>query len=698
MSSKDKHIYLKAYGLYFLFVLAMIAVIYQVVAIQLKYDDSKTASVSSGNAKKKKERIVKIAAMRGEIKDADGNALVTSVPYYELRMDPTVVKSKLFKDSLSALCKGLASIFPEHDQLSLMTKLQQARNKGNRYLKIEAGVPHDVLEQVKELPIFNMGKNKGGLIAVRTIKRNRSKGVMAARTLGYVRENAQVGIEAAYNDYLAGKDGEIVLTKLGGVWRPISGGVDKDPVDGADVYTTIDSDIQEVAENELMKQLKAQGAKHGSVVVMEVETGYVKAIANLSIGKDSTYYERYNHAIGRATEPGSTFKLASLMALLEDGKVRLTDSVYADGVYKFYDRKLHDSRPGGYGKISVQRAFEVSSNVMAKIVNDKYKQNPQAYIDRIKSFGVAEPLGVSIRGEGEPFIKNQGDKGWSGVSLPWISIGYESKLTPLQTLSLYNAVANNGRMMKPQFVKEVKSNGKVLQYNDPVVLKESICSKRTIKDLQQCLEGVVERGTGKALKSANFKIAGKTGTARIAQGSAGYGNDSEIKYQASFAGYFPADNPKYSCIVVIAAPSKNIYGAKVSGTVFAAIANKVYASNMGFHPDLGQKKKVNSIPDVKTGSTEKTAAVLNDLGFNMERTNSTYATYESKEGRISADKRFIGKKTVPNVIGMGLQDALLVLNQAGLKVNVKGVGKVRVQSLDPGSPAVKGGLIDIELR
>lgn len=697
MSSKDKHIYLKAYSLYILFVLAMGAVVYKVVAIQLKHGESKPQVVSSSD-KEEKERVVKIAAMRGEIKDADGNALVTSVPYYELRMDPTVVKTKVFADSLSSLCKGLARIFPEQDQLSLMTKLQQARNKGNRYVKIESGVPHDVLEEVKELPIFNLGKNKGGLIAVRTIKRNRSKGVMAARTLGYVRENTEVGIEAAYNDHLAGKDGEIVLTKLGGVWRPLSGGVDKDPVDGADVYTTIDSDIQEVAENELMKQLKTQGAKHGSVVVMEVETGYIKAIANLSIRKDSSYYEIYNHAIGRATEPGSTFKLASLMALLEDGKARLSDSIYADGVYRFYDRKLHDSRPGGYGKISVQRAFEVSSNVMAKIVNDKYKNNPQAYIDRIKSFGLSEPLGVSIKGEGEPYIKSPKDKSWSGVSLPWISIGYESKLTPLQTLSLYNAVANNGKMMKPQFVKEVRSNGKVLQYNDPVVLKESICSPSTIKNLQQCLEGVVERGTGKALKSANFKIAGKTGTARMAKGSAGYGADNDIKYQASFAGYFPADNPKYSCIVVIAAPSKNIYGAKVSGTVFAAIANKVYASNMGFHPDLGSKNRVNSVPKVKTGSTEKAGEVLSELGVKMNGAKSAYASYSTDVNKVKASKRYIGKETVPNVVGMGLRDALLLLNQAGLKVKTNGVGIVRSQSLAPGTPSVKGGLIEIELK
>ena len=616
MSDKDKHIYLKAYGIYFLFVLAMVAVCYKVISIQMTHSED-TGKKSLDVTEAPKEKVVTIAAMRGEIKDEDGNALVTSVPYYELRVDPTVISKKLFKDSLAALCKGLSDIFPAKTDRGYRSLLEKSRDKGRRYVFLAKGVSHGELDAVKRLPIFNKGKNKGGLIAVRTIKRNRSKGILAARTLGYVREDARVGIESAYDVDLAGKNGEIIMSKLGGIWRPVSGGVDTDPVDGADVWTTINSDIQEVAENELMKQLKTQGAKHGSVVVMEVETGYIKAIANLSL-KDSMYYERYNHAVGRATEPGSTFKLASLMAMLEDGKVNLYDSVYADGVYKFYDKKLHDSRSGGYGKISVQKAFEVSSNVMAKLVNDKYKDNPQAFIDRVKSFGLFEKHGLSIEGEGNPYIKNQGDKGWSGISLPWMSIGYESKLTPIQTLALYNTVANNGKLMKPQFVREVKSNGKLIRTNDPVVLRESICSEATVEKLQQCLEGVVERGTGKALKSANFKIAGKTGTARMAKGNTGYGNDNEIKYQASFAGYFPADKPKYSCIVVIAAPNKNIYGAQVSGTVFAAIANKVYASNMGFHPDLSEQEKVVSVPKVKSVFSYKSSVVLAELNVSFQ--------------------------------------------------------------------------------
>lgn len=696
MSEKDKHIYLKAYGIYFLFALAMVAVCYKVISIQMAHSDE-TSQGESDVAEKPKEKIVTIAAMRGEIKDESGNALVTSVPYYELRVDPTVVSKKLFKDSLGALCKGLSEIFPQKTDRAYRSLLEKSRDNGRRYVFLAKNVTHNELDRVKGLPIFNKGKNKGGLIAVRTIKRNRSKGVLAARTLGYVREDARVGIESAYDEDLAGKNGEIIMSKLGGIWRPVSGGVDTDPVDGADVWTTINSDIQEVAENELMKQLKSQGAKHGSVVVMEVETGYVKAIANLSL-KDSVYYEMYNHAVGRATEPGSTFKLASLMAMLEDGKVNLYDSVYADGVYKFYDKKLHDSRAGGYGKISVQKAFEVSSNVMAKLVNDKYKDNPQAFVDRVKSFGLFEPHGLSIEGEGEPFIKNQGDAGWSGISLPWMSIGYESKLTPIQTLALYNAVANNGKLMKPQFVKEVKSNGRLIKSIDPVVLKESICSQATVEKLQKCLEGVVERGTGRALKSANFKIAGKTGTARIAKGNTGYGNDNEIKYQASFAGYFPADKPKYSCIVVIAAPSKNIYGAQVSGTVFAAIANKVYAANMGFHPDLSVQEKVVSAPKVKTGSSDKSAQVLDELGVQYKAADAPFASSQKSGNNVVLTKRYVGKKTVPNVVGMGLRDAMFVLNEVGLKVITKGVGRVRSQDIAPGTKSVKGGRIEIVLR
>ncbi|MBL7898376.1 MAG: PASTA domain-containing protein, partial [Crocinitomicaceae bacterium] len=424
--------------------------------------------------------------------------------------------------------------------------------------------------------------------------------------------------------------------------------------------------------------------------------GFVKAIANLTRGEDGKYYESYNHAVANRTDPGSTFKLVSLMALLEDHKVNITDTVGAYGEYQFYNHTVKDHDEGGYGRITIQQAFEKSSNVFSKIVNDAYSKNPQEFINRIRSFGIADTLGIDISGEPFPMIKNVGQDGWSGLTLPQMAIGYEVELTPLQILAFYNAVANNGELIKPQFVKEIRKDGKTLKVFDKVVLNEKICSDETIEKLKICLEGVVERGTGSGLKSANFKIAGKTGTAKIANTNQGYGTE----YLASFVGYFPADKPKYSCIVSIAGPTQQIYGAQVSGTVFAAIANKVFSSSMEYHPNYNGLNRVATYPKVKNGNADDAAFVLEKLGVKYKNLsqNENWIVAGMAENYITLEPRSVDKTHVPNLVGMPLNDAVFLCENAGLRVMISGSGRVVSQSLTAGDVFVKGQTIKLELR
>lgn len=696
-----KDILWRVYLTYILIGLAMVAVLVQVIRIQV-VKGADLMGFDEGESQENTTQLREIPSMRGNIKSSDGRMLATSVPEYEIRMDLKTVSDDVFSDGVDSLSWYLGNMFNENAR-EWERKLRKAEEEENQYFLIKRKVRFDELGKMKDFPIFELGKYKGGFIVQSKYKRNRPFGLLAARTIGYEREGVTpVGLEGAYSDELSGEYGKQVMKKVGGVWRPASDHYMKDPEDGADIWTTIDIDIQDVAESELLRQLKEQDAKHGSVVLMEVETGYIKAIANLSKDSEGNYYETYNHAVGRSTEPGSTFKLATLMALLEDGKIDIDDSVNAYGVYRFYDAKLEDSRHGGYGKISVQQAFEYSSNVISKIVNDAYASNPQQFIDRLHSFGLIKPLGLSIAGEATPSIKNVGEEGWSGISLPWMSIGYEVRLTPLQVLAFYNAVANNGKLVKPQFVKEIRKRGKVIQKNDPVVLNKQICSMQTLLKLRKCLEGVVERGTGKNLQAAHFKIAGKTGTARIAQGSGGYGSDKDVKHQASFVGYFPADNPKYTCMVVIAAPSREIYGSKVSGTVFKAIADKVFATSIQFHEKINtENAEVNDLPLVQSGISDVTYRLLAQIGIQnklKEHVSTPYINMAVSKEKYLPYELENQNEVVPNVIGMGLNDAVYMLENKGIFVSFEGSGRVKKQSLKPNTKLQENMHIRLKLE
>ena len=443
------------------------------------------------------------------------------------------------------------------------------------------------LLRIKALPIFREeGQYKGGMVAELENRRILPNNDIAARTIGYLNqgnEGNEVGMEGAFDKDLAGKNGVAVKQRLtGGDWITVDGPNSVESRDGNDVVTTLDIDLQDVATTALIKQLLKNDADHGCAVLMEVATGDIKAITNLELGKDGNYYETYNYAIGESTEPGSTFKLPVLMAALEDGVIDTGDIVdTGTGSVKFYNKIIRDTKEGGNGKITVKQVFEKSSNVgTSKIIYEHYKDNPKEFVNRLYAMRLNEKLNIQLKGEGTPLIRYPGDKLWSGLSLPMMSHGYEVQMTPLQILTFYNAVANDGRMMRPRFVTAILRNGSVIKSFDPEIIINSIASRSTIRKARKMMEGVVETGTATNLKNANYKIAGKTGTAQIAKDKYGYRQDARISYQASFVGYFPAENPLYSCIVVVNAPSTGVYyGNLVAGTVFKEISDKVYATS-----------------------------------------------------------------------------------------------------------------------
>ncbi|MES2800349.1 MAG: penicillin-binding protein [Bacteroidota bacterium] len=699
--TENKDIRWKAYLIYLGFVFIMLLVLFKTLSIQMEG----RSTVFSDSATKMPVRIIEKIPRRGEILDCHLTPLVTSVSFYDIHWDATVVKQEIFDKEITDLAHGLTNIYPEKSAREWENYLRTGRARKSRYLKIKTKITNEERKALRELPIFKLGKLKGGLIDTdETIKRKRPNGELLSRTLGYVKTNGQrhlyVGIEGAFDNYLKGEPGQIIEQKIATGWKK-SGQVVKDAVEGADVVTSIDKDIQEVAHSELERQLKEQGAKNGCVIVMDVKTGFVKAIANLTRDEEGNYHERYNYAIGTKEVPGSTFKLASIMAALEDEKIKLSDTVNAYGEYTYFGKTLHDAHEGGYGRITIKKAFEKSSNVISSVIYKAYRNEPQAYINRLVQFGITEPLGIDLLGEPRPTVYQPGDASWSKISLPWMSIGYEVQQTPLQTLAFYNAVANNGKLVKPQFVQEIRRGAQVLKVFEPIVLKKKICSDNTVSQLQECLKGVMRKGgTGSKLTSSLFEIAGKTGTARILNDDLRYGAKGEEKYQASFVGYFPADEPIYSCIVVVAAPSKDIYGATVSGTVFAAIANKVYASTLRYHKAINENRsKINDLPKMMSGSDHDLKVIMKKLG--IPHIFSGYGPWliaTRQDNKIQLSERKVNKNTVPNLTGLNARDAVFLIESLGMNAYVVGYGKVIKQSMPAGTPLFRGGVIELRLE
>jgi cell division protein FtsI (penicillin-binding protein 3) len=632
---------------------------------------------------------------RGNIYDINGEMLATSVPLFEVRMDAAspLIADSTFEKDIDSLALCLAGYFKDKTTKAYKSLLVKGRKNKNRYLLIKRKADFDQLKAIRKFPIFRLGKNSGGLITIVQNKRVYPFDNLGYRTLGWYKDgnSNNVGIESSFNNEMQGMVGKRLYQRIpDGNWRPMNRGNEIEPVNGADILTTIDINIQDVAEEALLQQLIVNKADHGCAILMEVKTGEIRAIANLGLTKQGTYEELYNYAIGESTEPGSTFKLFSLLAAFEDGKTKLDDLVdVTGGVTKFGRRTMRDSHLGG-GVMTVQQAFEKSSNVgISKVITKAYASDPQAFVDRLHSFSVNKRLGLEIKGEGRPQILGTKDGLWSNSSLPWMSIGYEVALTPLQILTFYNAIANDGVMVKPHFVKEVRKAGQPVTSFEPQVINQRIASKEAIAMAKTMLEAVVDHGTGSVLKNPIYKVAGKTGTAQVAQNRGGY---NKTNYKGSFVGYFPADNPKYSCIVVINNPTVGgYYGGTISAPVFREIADRIYATD----PEVGMNwtdttHSIRSNP-MLAGNTKDIQYLTKWLGYAMGVPNNQdwITQVTDSVGTRNASVAY-GPQTIPSVIGMGASDAVYRLEKLGVKVQINGVGLVKQQSLPAGSKFLPG--------
>jgi len=654
-------------------------------------------------------RELPIEAARGNIYANDGSLLATSVPEYELRFDAMAVPPEaddLFNAKVDSLAARLAAHFRDRPARQYLALLKNARARQQRYLLIKRNVSHQELKSIRNFPLFSAfreGKKHypASLVTVRENKRILPFTNLAARTIGYKNtkgDTVLVGLEGAYGAYMDGKSGSRMMRRIaGGTWVPVNREMEVVPMDGADIISTLDVNMQDMAQRALRKQLIASDADNGCVVLMEVKTGEVRAIANFTRDGEGVFREKYNYAIAHGADPGSTFKLASYLALLDDGLVDTSTTVdIGNGTYRVPAHTIRDSHAPKKSVMTVAEAFEESSNVaVAKLVNEHYGRHPARYTAKLHHFGLAQPLGLQIPGEAKPWVKTPESRTWSKLSLVQMAYGYELRLTPLQVLTLYNAVANNGRMVAPLFVKEIRHLGNTVEKFEARVISKRIASKETIAKAQKMLEGVMLEGTGKRLRSPYYSAAGKTGTAQINDGASGYRSG---RYQSSFAGYFPAENPKYSMIVVIRNPRKGYYGSTVAGPVFKELADLVYANDISLHGTLADRQ-VNpagsTTPLTLGGSKEASMAVYRALGWNPEDWN---AIAQSKDVAAFTETAVFAEGIVPNVLGMGLSDAIFAMENAGFKTRATGKGKVTRQSAAAGTKLPTGSPVALALN
>ncbi len=638
--------YLVGFGL----LLFSFVLIGKLTHIQFSEGDKYRAIASKRTLKK-----VIIQPSRGNIFADDGSILATSMARYEVRWDAAVPSKSLFDQHKMGLTKGLSEILNLTEK-QISTKLNKAVRNKNRYLLIAKNLTYSQQKKIKQLPLFNLPSYRGGLIIEHKMVREHPLGKMAERTVGrIIPENkggsTRLGLEGAFSQYLKGEPGQRLKQKIaGGQWKPINDENEKEPTEGFDVYTTLNVNIQDITHTALLEQLEKFNADHGCAVVMETSTGKIKAIANLGRTKYNTYYEERNFAVWEAHEPGSTFKLMAMVAALEDKVVDENTLVATgNGEYTMFRRfKVRDSKRGGYGTITAAKVFEVSSNIgMVKIIHENYRKNPEKFVNRLYNIGIDKKLGLPIWGEGEPKIPHPDDKkDWDLLDLPWMAYGYGVSMTPLQTLTFYNAIANNGEMVKPRFIEKIESYGQALdQTFGKIILNPSICSQSTIDKVKKMMYNVVDKkwGTAHNIKDNDLSIAGKTGTCQLDYNQEG----KEVQYASTFVGYFPAEAPKYSCIVVIHRPdkSKGYYGSTVAAPVFKKIAKKIH----------------NALPT----TVEIKLDLINQL--------------TSKETEVAPPG-----DVIPDLKGLTPMEALSLLEPMGLEVVIKGQGKVIKQSLKAG--------------
>ena len=651
---------------------------------------------------------VVVKPMRGNILSADNQLMASSLPEYKIYMDFVAggkEKDSLLMLHLDEICEGMHKIFPDKSAAEFKAHIKKGRREKKRnYLLYPNRISYIQYKEVKQLPVFKLSRYKGGFKELAFNQRKKPFGSLARRTLGDMYpaiDSAKNGLELAFDSILRGTNGLTHRQKVMNKWLNI---VDRPPVDGCDIISTLDVGMQDIAEKALVDKLKEIDAISGVAVLMEVETGDVKAIVNMTKCNDGEYREIRNDAIANMMEPGSTFKTASIMVALEDGYITPDDEVdTGNGIMPMYGRFMrdHNWHRGGYGKITVSRILEVSSNIGVSYLIDKYyHDNPQKFVDGLKRMSIDQPLHLQIPGEGTPNVKGPKEKYFAKTTLPWMSIGYETQIPPINILTFYNAIANNGKMVKPRFVTAAMRENDVVEEYPVEVINPKICSDTTLSQIKMILKRVVSQGLAKPAGSKQFSVSGKTGTAQISQGAAGY-KSGTVSYLVSFCGFFPSEKPKYSCIVSIKIPHGPASGGLMAGSVFSKIAERVYAKDLA----LDIKQAVDStsvfIPDVKNGDLAEAEAVLKDLniktvcknernsGWGYARNDTVNVALESKEGN---------SKLVPNVHGMGAKDAVYCLEKAGLKVRLEGVGHVYKQSITPGSRIVKGVTITLNLR
>lgn len=672
---------------------------------------------------------VTVRPTRGNIISSDGQLMASSLPEYKIYMDFMANKRKgeteeeekqrlklqHIKDSvlyanLDSICKGLHEIFPDKSTAYFKQHIKAGRKKESRsYLLYPKRISYIQYKEAKRLPVFNLNKYKGGFHEQAFNQRKKPFGSLAMRTLGDmfadVEQGAKNGLELSYDSILKGRDGITHRQKVMNKYLNI---VDIPPVDGCDIITTIDVGMQDIAEKALVDELKEINATVGVAILMEVKTGDIKAIVNMTKCNDGIYREIRNNAISDMMEPGSTFKTASIMVALEDGKITPGQTIdTGNGVYNMHGRPMkdHNWHRGGYGIITTTQTLMYSSNIgVSRLIDQNYHDQPEKFVQGLYKLGIATPLNLDIPGAGKPYIRMPNKDNWSRTALAWMSIGYETQVPPINTLAFYNAIANNGVMVKPRFVKSIVKDGQVVEDIPTEVLNPAIASPKTIQDIQVILEKVVSEGLGKKAGSKQFHVSGKTGTAQVSQGKGGY-KTGTMRYLVSFCGYFPSEAPKYSCIVAIQKPGLPASGGLMAGSVFSKIAERVFAKHLA--QNLKEAKDSTSIliPDVKSGDVSAAHYVLNRIqvssaGISEESSDGkpVWGNVACNPDKVLFSKKEINNKLVPSVIGMGAKDAVYLLENMGLKARISGVGKVRSQSIPAGNTLRKGQTIQLRLN
>jgi len=645
---------------------------------------------------------------RGNIISADGKLMASSLPEFRIYMDfkaGGVKKDTMLMNHLQEICEGLHRIFPDQSAAEFRRTILKGRKLGSRnYLLYPKRISYIEYKEVKKLPVFSLNRYSSGLHELAYNQRKKPFGSLAMRTLGDLYPDtalgAKNGLELTYDKYLKGEVGITHRQKVRNQYLNI---VDKAPVDGCDLITTIDVDMQDIAEKALVDQLTNLQAEAGVAIVMEVKTGEVKANVNMTRAGDGKYYEMRNLAVSNLMEPGSTFKTASIMVAMEDGYITPDYEVDTEqGIVNMHGSRMRDWNwyKGGYGVINVTKILEVSSNIgVSRIIDKFYGDNPQKFIDGIKRMSIDTPLNLGFVGEASPKILGPKERYFAKTTLPWMSIGYETQIPPIYILNFYNAIANNGKMVKPKFVKSITKDGNIIKDFPTETINEQICSEHTLEQIQMILKSVVANGLAKPAGSKLFSVSGKTGTAQISQGKAGY-KSGGTKHLVSFCGYFPSEKPMYSCYVAIQAPKASPSGGIQAGSVFSKIAERVYAKHLFF--DLAQAKDSTSImiPDTKNGNLKETAYILDelDIKYNKPGNNIEWCKASDESDNVLLSELNINEKLIPNVRGMGAKDAVFLLEERGLRVRLSGMGKVVSQNIPPGSTAKKGQTITLTLR